>query len=84
MTNPLETAIAKMEAVPDFTTKHEFRQTLEAIFFAQPDVMDGLKYAQAEIERLREALLQISSPTQTRDLLWWQEAARTALEQKEY
>lgn len=33
----------------------------------------------AEIERLREALTKLSSPTQTAGLLWWQVEARAAL-----
>lgn len=36
--------------------------------------------AAAEISRLRDALTEISSPTQTEKLLWWQIRARTALE----
>lgn len=32
-----------------------------------------------EIKRLREALVKISSPTQSTNLLWWQQDARAAL-----
>lgn len=38
--------------------------------------------AQAEIERMRAALVKIACPTQTRDLLWWQDEARRALGQE--
>ena len=38
--------------------------------------------AEAEVERLRAALYLISCPTQTKNLLWWQIEARTALEGK--
>lgn len=38
-----------------------------------------VKSANEEIERLREALTNISSPTQKTGLLWWQEVARDAL-----
>ena len=38
--------------------------------------------AEAEVERLRAVLYVISCPTQTKNLLWWQIEARTALEGK--
>ena len=41
---------------------------------------DGLEYAAAdEIERLHKALENISCPHMTQDPLWWQAAARYAL-----
>lgn len=33
----------------------------------------------ADNKRLREALVKISSPSQTKELLWWQIEARAAL-----
>lgn len=51
------------------------------------DISDGFNkaiaetiiYQDAEIERLREALKDISSPAQTKNLSWWQKKARAAL-----
>ena len=43
------------------------------------DAQKQLAEKDAEIELLRTYLTAISSPTQTSDLLWWQRAARDAL-----
>ena len=40
---------------------------------------EAMHDAADEIERLRAALLEIASMTQSTNLLWWQEKARTAL-----
>ena len=37
------------------------------------------KTAETDLERFRAALVEISCPSQTTDLLWWQERARAAL-----
>lgn len=47
------------------------------------EAADALTVQQQEIERLREALIEISSPTQSTRLLWWQIRARAALTGKE-
>lgn len=52
------------------------RDALEAIRKANWDANQKLG---ARIEELKAALVEISSPTQTLNLLWWQERARAAL-----
>lgn len=43
------------------------------------EAADEITRLRAEKERLREALVKISSPTQSTRLLWWQIEARAAL-----
>ena len=43
---------------------------------------DEMRKLRNQVALLREALEYISSPTQTRNLLWWQKKAREALEQE--
>ena len=43
------------------------------------EAVEDLVRVQAEVIRLRDALEAISCPSQTSDLLWWQQAARDAL-----
>lgn len=82
------------ELIADSLDEHErssVRATCEALWKARDELKRRsqnaneahrlLAKAAAENARLREALEKISSPTQSRDLLWWQLEARRALGQ---
>lgn len=64
------------------TAQADYEQRILSALEPIPDSASRISALEAEVGRLREALENISSPTQTTDLLWWQIEARAALADK--
>ncbi len=56
------------------------RKNFHTMQGAANELRTRLEAAEAEVARMREALTEISCPTQSLNLLWWQERARDALQ----